>query len=90
MSATNTNPTAAEALGAKIPFNYKDVDFLVLPSSEWSYEALEAYEEGRIVTFLKDVLGKEQHDRFKATKPKAGDVNEFVKAMQKALGIQGN
>lgn len=81
---------AAEALGEKVPFSYNGVDYLVDPTSEWSYEALEAYEDGRISGFLKALLGEEQHDAFKATKPRISDVNSFVEALQKAVGIQGN
>lgn len=89
MSATK-NPTAAEALGEKVPFSYNGVDYLLDPSSEWDYEALEAFENGKVVTFLRMILGEEQHAAFKATKPKAGDVNDFLTALQKALGIKGN
>ena len=85
-----TNPTAAEALGQKIPVSFGGVDYLIDPASEWSYETLEAFEEGRISGFLKSILGEEQHNAFKATKPKIADVNGFVEALQKALGISGN
>lgn len=84
------SPTAAEALGDKIPFSARGVDFALTPSSEWDFEALEAYEEGKIALFLRLILGDAQYAAFKATKPKVADVNEFVEALQKALGIEGN
>lgn len=87
---TTKNPTAAEALAERVPFTWRETDFAVLPTSEWSYEALEHYENGMITRFLKEVLGAEEHNRFKALKPKASDVEGFVGVIQKALGIQGN
>ena len=84
------NPTAAEALGDRIPYTYGGESYLVLPSIEWSYDALEAFESGKLATFLREILGEEQHARFKATKPKVGDVNDFILGLQSALGISGN
>lgn len=87
---TNTNPTAAEALATRVPFLWRETAFTVEPTSEWSYDALENYEDGRITHFLRSVLGAEEHKRFKTLKPKAADVEDFVGAIQKALGISGN
>lgn len=84
------NATAAEALGGKVPFTYNGVDYLVTPSSDWDYDALEAYEDGKITVLLRSILGPEQHAAFKATKPKVGDVGAFVEAIQSALGLSGN
>jgi hypothetical protein len=85
-----SNPTAAEALGDKVPFSHNGVDYLLDPASEWDADALEQYENGKIMTFLRMILGEEQYARFKATKPKVGAVNEFMLGIQKALGIKGN
>lgn len=90
MTNRTPNPTAAEVLGDRIPFSYGGVDYFVLPSLEWSYDALEAFENGRLAAFLREILGEEQHAAFKATKPKVADVNDFIVGMQKALGFAGN
>lgn len=84
------NPTAAEALGDKIPFTFDGVDYLIDPTSEWPFDALESFEDGKIAAFLRAVLGTEQYAKFKATKPTVGRTNEFVEAFQAALGVQGN
>jgi hypothetical protein len=84
------NATAAEALGEKVAFSHNGLDYLVLPTSEWDYEALEAFESGRLVAFLTAVLGPAQHAAFRATKPKVKDVGALVEAIQTALGIAGN
>jgi len=87
---TTKSPTAAEALGEKLPFTYNGEEYLVDPTSEWTYDVLEAYEDGRLVGFLRGVLGDEQHERFKATKPRVREINDFVTELQSALGIAGN
>lgn len=88
------NPTAAEALaevtGGYIPFVFHGADYLVLPTSEWGLDEIEALEEGRYTGFLKLVLAEGGYDKFKATKPKSAQIGEFVEATQKALGILGN
>lgn len=90
MTTPRKPAVAAEALGDKVPFNYKGTDYLVDTTADWDYEALEAFESNKIATFLRLVLGDAQHETFKATKPKVGDVNAFVEALQGALGIEGN
>jgi len=89
-AARKTTPTAAEALAEKVPFTYNGVDYQLEPTSEWSYEVLEAFEDGRLSSFLRGVLGDEQHEKFKATKPRVKDLEGFVLGLQGALGISGN
>lgn len=88
--ATKKNPVAAEVEGGLVEFEWRGVTFHVPVSDEWPYEALEAFEDGKVTKFLSALLGDEEHDKFKALRPKASDVEEFVVAMQEALGIQGN
>ncbi len=90
MSNVKKPAAAHEALGEAIPMTFRGEEYDLLPTSEWPYEVLEHFEKGRVVAFLVGVLGEEQHERFKATKPKVADVNEFVRALQRALGISGN
>lgn len=87
---TRKSPAAAEALAQKIPFTARGVDFELTPSAEWDFEAIEAFEQGKIATFLRMILGDKQYAAFKATKPKVADVDDFVIGLQKALGIAGN
>lgn len=89
MTARKTNPTAAEALGDRVPFSFGGVDYLVPTAGDWPYDALEAFEAGKIATFLRHALGDDQHAAFKATKPKVSEVNDFVDALTGALGVSG-
>jgi hypothetical protein len=90
MTNTNTNPTAAEALGEKIPFSFGGVDYLIATTAEWPFEALEAFEEGKIATFLRLILGDEQLAAFKSTRPTVATTGELSQAIQKAVGVSGN
>ncbi|QOP65074.1 tail assembly chaperone [Arthrobacter phage Adumb2043] len=83
-------PAAAEALGESIPFSFEGKDFMVLPSSEWSFDAIEAYEQGRVLAFLSEILDADSFKELRAMKPKASVLGEFVVALQKAAGIAGN
>lgn len=84
------NPTAAEALGESVPVEFQGVTYQVPPTSEWEYAWLVDLEAGRVIKFLTAVLGKDQHDAFVATKPKAPALGEFIATIQRDLGVQGN
>jgi len=90
MTTTRKTATAAEALGDRIPFSFGGVDYLLIPSSEWDYEVLIAFDEGKVSRIIEGLLGAEQHAAFRATKPKLDDVTAFILGAQKALGISGN
>jgi hypothetical protein len=83
-------PAAHEALAEGIPFTYGDHDYIITPSSEWDLDALEAFENGKLATFLRLVLGEEQYSVYKQKHPKVGELEPFVVSLQKALGIKGN
>lgn len=84
------NPVAAEATGSLIAFDYEGVSYEISPASEWTIEALEAFEDDRIVAFLREILGAEQFQTFKRQNPRVSDIPDFVTVLQGALGISGN
>ena len=82
---------AAEATGAPlVAFDFLGAPYLAAPSTEWSWDALEAYESGKIISFLSAILDPASLKAFKATRPTVLVFGEFVVAMQTALGISGN
>ncbi|WNT44333.1 tail assembly chaperone [Microbacterium phage Mabodamaca] len=85
-----TNPIAAEALAADIAFTFEGHEYTVPPSSEWSIDALEAYENGRILAMLRDVLDEDVFAAFRSRHKKVAELNAFMEAIQKAQGISGN
>jgi hypothetical protein len=90
MATTRKSATAAEALGTGVPFTFGGVDYTVTPTAEWTFEALEAFEDGKVATFIRVILGEEQTATFRATKPTVTTLKEFVVELQKALGLAGN
>lgn len=87
---TSKSAVAAEALGESIPFVFDGDDYSVLPTNDWPFEAVEQFEAGRVAAFLQIVLGAEQYAAFRAKKYRVAKVNDFVVALQKAVGISGN
>jgi len=84
------SPTAAEALGEHVPFTFAGVDYSVTPTSQWPFEAIEAFEDGKVATFLRLVLGDDQVAAFRATSPTVATLLELVVELQSVLGISGN
>lgn len=87
---TTTNPTAAEALDEPISFDFEGHTYSVPPAGAWSLDALERFEDGKILTFLRDVLSAEDYRTFKAAHSRVDAMSDFMEALQKALGIAGN
>ena len=88
---TDTKPAIAhEALNEPVSVDFGGTAYSVPATAQWDYDILEAFEEGRVAGFLKALLGPVQHGTFKATRPKLSEVNEFMLAIQRALGISGN
>lgn len=80
----------AEAQGTTIPFDFNGETYEVLPTTEWPWSAMAAFEDGKVATFVRLVLAGDSHDRFLATNPTVSDGAALVEAMQAAMGIAGN
>lgn len=89
-TAATSNPVEAEATDALVSFDFDGESYLALSTDEWTWDALESYEEGKVTAFVGAILEPASFARYKATKPKAKDVGRFVEAIQGALGISGN
>lgn len=81
---------ASEALAESVPVTFKGHTYGVIPSSEWPLEAIEAFEDGKVATFVRSILPADDYAAFKATSPKVSDLGPFVEAIRKGLGISGN
>lgn len=87
--SAKSTPAAAEALGERIPVEFRGDTFHIDNPQEWSFDALEALEQGKVATFLVAILGPDA-PRFRALRLRVGDLEEFVQAALSAAGIQGN
>lgn len=84
-----TNPAKAEALNDRVQFEWRGETFTVLTTEDWPFEAMEAFEDGKLTHFLREILGTKEYQHFKSLNPKVSDLNEFVDEVQAALGISG-
>ncbi len=84
-------PAKAEALNAPITFEFDGESYTVAPAAEWDVEALEAFEDQKIITCVRMILGDEQWKRFKSKPRNMGDLNGLFMVMQAQLvGPSGN
>lgn len=96
--STKPNPVAAEALAETaeadapvlLPFDFEGATYHAIPTIDWTFEALEAFEEGRLVGFLKSVLPADDYARFRATNPRVSKVRDFFEALTAGAGVEGN
>lgn len=60
-----------------------------IPSpDDWTVDVVEAYEEGKIVSAIKAILGPKQWRKYKdKEKPLASDLKDFVEAMFEEAGV---
>ncbi|WP_146079163.1 hypothetical protein [Pseudoclavibacter sp. RFBA6] len=91
-TARKTAPVAAEASKTPDarPVPFRGHVYHVLPTTEWPYDALVAFEDGRIASLLRLILVDGDHEKLLEAKLKVGEIREFISAMQGSLGIEGN
>ncbi|WP_329105514.1 hypothetical protein OG792_32840 [Micromonospora sp. NBC_01699] len=85
---TARSAAKAEALGVKIAFTHEDVSYEMDPAMSWDLDAMEAFEDGNLVTCIRLILGPEQYAKFKprGTKRTVGDLSALFETIQKAAG----
>lgn len=84
------NPIAAEATHALIEFEYDGETYAVLPTNDWTLDALEHFEDGKVLSLLREVLAEGGYAKFRASHNAVADIQGFMAALQKAQGIAGN
>lgn len=80
----------AEATHQPIVFTYRDVEFTAPSGQEWSVDALEYLEDGMITKGLREILSAAEWAKFKALKPLANELGDFMTAMTDRAGVEGN
>ncbi|WP_405061897.1 hypothetical protein OG474_09650 [Kribbella sp. NBC_01505] len=88
---SNDLPAAkAEATDAPVTFPYGDKTYTVPPSIKWPVSALMAFEDEKIATFCRALLGPVQWTAFMSTDPDVQDISGLMEALGEASGISGN
>lgn len=93
MSAESTahpSPAKAEATGAEVLFEYDGETYVIPPAREWDLDVLESYEDGKIASTCRALLGPVQWATFKSKRRTVTSLEELFDALQSALGVEGN
>lgn len=80
------NVAKAEATGEGIPVEFDDELYEIPPSSEWPLDAVEAAENGQIVTATKLILGPKQWAEFRKAHTTLGDLERFMETLSELTG----
>lgn len=67
-----------------VKFEHNSVTYEIPPAEDWTVDALEAFEDGKLATLLREILG-DSWAAFKATKPKVSDLADLFASAEKAL-----
>lgn len=82
-----TKAQEAEAATTALVIPWNGDDYVVDPGAV-TLDALEAFENERVITGMRLILGDEQYERYKTANPLASDLLGFLKLV---LGtVQGN
>ncbi|MEU4579978.1 hypothetical protein [Nonomuraea sp. NPDC023979] len=79
----------AEGTGKPFPVEYNGVTYTVPTPLDWDADVLELLESGRLTSALRMILGDDQYEEFRATKPKLRHAGELMEAIN-AAGGTGN
>lgn len=91
MTAKKTDaPAKTEAREGEISFSFDGVDYIVPPAREWDLDVMESYEDGKIASTCRALLGPGQWAAFRSKKRTVSDLNDLFEAIQKGLGVEGN
>lgn len=83
------NPVQVEALSdGTLAVAFRGDTFVVPVIDEWTIEALEAFENGKGVQLLKQLLGQKQWARFRRSYGKKKDVDDLAEAIAEAGGFE--
>jgi hypothetical protein len=73
--------------GTKVTFEFEGNEYTVDTEDVMDIEFLEAYEDGRGIGMVRELLGAAQWSKLKGTRPlKGDDVQTFTEVMFKAMG----
>lgn len=79
---------AKEAVKSSVVVTFKDEEFeLTSDRDNIPFEALEAFEDGKPIAFLRALLGNKDYARLKKLVKTSGDFNEFMDAVLEAVGV---
>ncbi|GAA4981223.1 hypothetical protein [Actinopolymorpha pittospori] len=86
----DSTPAKAEARGESVAFEYDGDSYVVPPPMEWDVDVLEAYEDGKVATTVRALLGASQWAKFRSKPRTVQSLNDLFVSLQTAMGLEGN
>lgn len=92
MATAPRKPATAktEAANTEIVFTFEGDEYVIPTSGDWDLPVLEAYEDGRVVAFTRELIGPAQWAKFKAKPRKVSDISALFEAIETASAGRGN
>ena len=82
---TAPKPTASAADPVFATFTFEGAKYTIPEADEWSLDALEAYEDGKVATLIREILGAAQWATFKSKPRTVADLTALFEAAQVAM-----
>jgi hypothetical protein len=84
-----TKALKAEANDNREPreFEFEGNAYTVPHPDDWTIDVVEAYEEGKLITAVRHILGPVQWKQYKLRHPKAKVAGDFIEAMFEDSGV---
>lgn len=77
----------ADATGTPIHVEYDGEDYEIQPAAKWDLDVLESYEDGKILSTVRALLGPDGWAKFRAKPRNVGDLEGMMNAIQSGLGL---
>lgn len=92
MATAARKPATAktEAANREIAFTFDGDEYVIPLSGDWDLPVLEAYEDGRVVAFTRELIGPAQWATFKSRPRKVSDITALFEAIETASVGRGN
>lgn len=68
-----------------VSFTFEDVAYSIPAADEWSLDAIEAFEDGKSATLIREILGAKQWATFKEKPRKVSDLTALFVTIEKAV-----
>jgi hypothetical protein len=85
---TQPNPQKAEAKADESTvFSFDGDDYLIPSSDDWDLDALDQYEQGHDLSFMRLLIGPDQWATFRKKHKNRKQLSDLYEAWQKALNL---
>lgn len=84
---TTKKALADEAGKKEVTFEYNDIEFTIPPGKLWPLDAVEAQEQGKMLTAVKELIGADKYAELRKTCKTLEDFEDFCDALFDAVDL---